>query len=283
MKTKNRLLALLFLIMATFVANAQESIGFIDSLRLKNEIQHFKFNSLEMSAPQSNRDVMYRMLIPQPKLQTYRVQPEAMRLKDDYFPVFPVSKMPISYGEYSVGGVIRQFGKGALIGSGSQENMISMGTLNTASFGYMHQFNPRLSTTFTVNTSKFSAPAKFNQSVGASGGMRYKLTDNITLNTFGSYDYNLNARLSIVNFGGSAEFDIIDKFGIEGGVQTFYDNWSNRWQTMPIVKPYYKISDDCKIGFDFGPIIQETIRSAIMKGHDNGGPTIMPPRMGFGR
>lgn len=215
-----------------------------------------------------------------PKLQPYKVRPEAIRLNDVYNPVFNVSTLPYNYGEYKVGGVIRQFGREALIGSGSQTNMIGLGISNTATLGYMHAFNRRLTGSLSLTTVKFSAPHLFNQSIGVAGDMRYRLSDRITLNTFGNYDYNLNMRMTMIHLGGSAEFDLMDHFGIEAGAQTFYDNWNRHWQTMPIVRPYYKISDDFKIGFDVGPIIQESIRNAIIKNRYDKVPAIKPPKMG---
>lgn len=232
---------------------------------------------MRLSVPTKSRNLLYRYSIPLPEIPTYKVQPEAMTLKNDYNPVFPTGKTIVTYGEYNVGGVIRQIGKGAIIGSGSQDNLIGLGVLNSASIGYMHQFNPRLKMEWNVNTTKFSSPGYFNQSVGLSGNLRYKLADRLTLNTFGSYDKDLSTKFAVYNFGASVEMDATEKFGLEAGAQTFYDNWSRRWQTMPIVRPYYKISDDCKIGFDFGPIIKDAIQNAVMKGGNNYGPTIMPP------
>ncbi len=207
------------------------------------------------------------------------INEKAVSISDTYNPAFPISRQSLTYGEYDVSGVILRTRKGIVVGSGKQENMISLGIVNNASISYIHSFNPRLTATVSATTTKFSAPYMFNQSIGGSGLLRYRLSDRVILNAFGSYNFNINSRISYYNFGGSAEIDIIGRFGLEAGIQTYYDNFSNHWETLPIVSPYYRINEDCKIGFDFGPILKDVLHKSFIKVGGKGNPTIAPPKL----
>ena len=57
-------------------------------------------------------------------------------------------------------------------------------------------------------------------------------------------------------------YDITDKFGMEVGAQRYYNSAINKWETDPIIAPYYKINK-VNIGMDFGGIAKEVIRGLI--------------------
>jgi hypothetical protein len=64
-------------------------------------------------------------------------------------------------------------------------------------------------------------------------------------------------------------------FGVDAGVRTGYDPLTGRW-TTPIVQPFIKIGD-AKLGIDIGPMIQEALRNANGKGHNDAGNPIPKP------
>jgi hypothetical protein len=244
---------------------------------MKKELSFLRFNELQLEPPSMPRGMLFKYYNPLPEKITYTVRPEATKLNNDYYPVFPTGKTLVTMGEYSVGGPIVNFDNGAIIGSGYQQNLIMLGVQNMASIGYQHYFSRKLTSTINLSTVKFSAPGYFTQSIGLSVMNNYKIDTKLTLNVFGSYEHDLRTKLALQNYGASLDMDIVGKWGVEGGVQTYYDNFSRRWETMPIVKPYFKLSEDCKLGIDFGPAIKQGIQNMIMKKSQNYGPTIPPP------
>ena len=75
-----------------------------------------------------------------------------------------------------------------------------------------------------------------------------------------------------------ARRQLTDRFGVEVGAQTFYNSLTGRWETLPIVAPYYKFNK-FKLQMDFGPIWFELIRGAIQK-HRGGGGGCVGARVG---
>ena len=54
-----------------------------------------------------------------------------------------------------------------------------------------------------------------------------------------------------------------ERFGLGLGAQHYYNMNMGKWETDPIVLPYFKLNNGGKIGFDVGGIIKETIKQAI--------------------
>lgn len=65
-------------------------------------------------------------------------------LKEELRIPYHINPSPLFRGDYSTGGVLRQFPHGAVFGSGSQTSVPGIGRFNNASLGYQHIFNDRL-------------------------------------------------------------------------------------------------------------------------------------------
>lgn len=169
---------------------------------------------------------------------------------------------PVFKGEYNVAGTIKQFDRGALVGAGRQTNLLSIGKINTAKFAYYHQFNDRLLMNAGIGTTVFSGYRSTNQSIDLSGLLSYKLQDKLTFHTFGSYSQSISSNFKSYQYGASMSYDITDKFGMEVGAQRYYNSAINKWETDPIIVPYYKFKK-VNIGMDFGGIAKEVIRGLI--------------------
>ena len=108
--------------------------------------------------------------------------------------------------------------------------------------------------------------------------MSYHLSNHLSLHLFGSYDtgnpYNPYGR----QWGGSLDWQITDRFGVEGGVRRSYNAVTGRWETLPIVAPYYNFNGKFRLQIDAGPLIQQLIRGAVYGREGRGNPTIAPPK-----
>ena len=86
--------------------------------------------------------------------------------------------------------------------------------------------------------------------------------------------------MSTDRYGATMSLDMSDRFGMEVGVQRYYDAMRGRWETVPVAIPYYRF-EKFKLGLDVGGILYELLRNVVFdnRGGDfGGGPTIRPPR-----
>ena len=161
------------------IANAQESVTFPDSAK----------HSLIQPETPFIPELQYEELLSQPELPP--VVPDFAPVtfkyaKERYQPVFLTDQTPYHYGEYRVSGVIRSFSNGALIGYGSQENWIGVGTFNTAAIGYIHNFSDRLTINTYLEAGKISIPRNINNSLTLRSSVSYRITDRLSLTGFGN-------------------------------------------------------------------------------------------------
>jgi hypothetical protein len=130
-------MCLLFLAISSQIA-AQEDVKRIarDSLRVETGIQEEISLSLppvdEISGvplPQSAvSDSLFRLSLDKPLVPPYYINPS-----------------PMFRGDYSTGGVLREFHHGILYGTGGQTTLPGIGRMNEVSLGYMHRFNSQWS------------------------------------------------------------------------------------------------------------------------------------------
>jgi hypothetical protein len=178
-------------------------------------------------------------------------------------PIYQSDASPLFLWEYNVSGVIKQFKRGAITGAGSQDALINLGTINKVRIAYYHQFSDKLWMDVGVNATKMSGARFSNQFFGASGSFSYQPQERLTLNTFGSYAFSTFSGLTTYQYGGSVAYDITKKVGLEIGVQRQYNSFNNNWETLPIIKPYYKINKRVALEMDFGGVLHEVGRQLI--------------------
>ena len=205
-------------------------------------------------------------------------------LKEELRIPYHINPSPLFRGDYSTGGVLRQFHHGAVFGSGSQTSVPGIGRFNNASLGYQHIFNDRLSLQLRANAMKINMSHITGQAFSTAGRLTYRASDRVAFNVFGSYDIGNSYGMSTNSYGATMSLDMSERFGVEVGAQRYYDAMRGGWQTVPVVIPYYRF-EKFKLGLDVGGIIYEILRSAVFDnrggGDFGGGPTIRPPKFSF--
>ena len=187
-------------------------------------------------------------------------------------------------GDYSTGGAMWLLEPGYIVGRGEQRSVPGIGRFNAAALGWQGRLNDRLTLQVMADAVKMNTARFTGQSFGLSAQMVYKAQDRLYFRTFGGVGFGDFTARPDYGFGGTVGMGFTDRFGVEVGAQTFYNSLTGRWETLPIVAPYYKFNK-FKLQMDFGPILFELIRGAIQKhrggGGGSGGPTIMPDVPGF--
>lgn len=99
--------------------------------------------------------------------------------------------------------------------------------------------------------SKYSIYGNQFNDIGFNGNMSFRLNDRFRLNTFGQYSVYGNKKHMVggnfpgmfpqSNYGGSFEYKINDKFGIEAGMVRELDPMTGKWKNRPFIAPvFYK-------------------------------------------
>ena len=202
-------------------------------------------------------------------------------LKDEIRLPYQVNPSLLYRGDFSTSGIMKQFSNGEIFGSGGQTSVPGIGRFNDASLGYRHMFNDRLSLQLGVNAMKINMSHITGQAFGTSGRLTYRTSDRVAFNVFGSYSIGNSYGMGTHSYGASMSLDMSDRFGMEVGAQRYYNSMSGRWETVPVVIPYYRF-EKFTLGLDVGGILHELLRNVIFDtrgGECGGGPTIGPPRI----
>lgn len=160
--------------------------------------------------------------------------------------------------DFHAQGSIMQFKNGMVVGSGMRNEIVGVGDVNSAQISYQHRFNNHLFSSISINAAKIEIPHFQDNVFGASGSFFYVPQDNLRFKVFGSYSVSPFSKFTTYNYGGSVSFDMSERFGTEVGVQRFYDPIQKRWETVPIVVPYYKFNK-ITVGMDVGGILYEIL------------------------
>lgn len=180
-------------------------------------------------------------------------------------------------GDYSTGGIWKQFPHGTLSGSGKQTSVPGIGRINNASLSYQHAFNQQLALQLSVDAMKMNKAHFTGQAFSTSGALLYRPAERVALKLFGTYDIGDPYGMSTHSYGATVAFDMSERFSLEMGVQRYYDAMRGRWETVPVMIPSYRF-EKFTLGLDIGGILYEILRSTVFDNQRSGSPTITPPR-----
>lgn len=244
-----------------FCVSAQE-----EGLRLPADTSSVRVPPIFPSAPFSVAPMSYGFS-PQP----VEVQSAGSRFRAPQLPVVPFHRTQAPYlrGSYATDGVLRALPRGAFYARGRQEVMPMWGRVNEAAVGYAHRFNQRLMLQAEVYATQVGLARFAGQSFGAAGNLVYRAADRLSFRAFGSVDGGMAPGLRSYHYGASLSVDMGERFGLELGVRRYYDPLSGRWETLPIVVPYYKWGKGA-LGFDVGGILYQLLDGLIRDSRGGG-------------
>ena len=189
-----------------------------------------------------------------------------------------------SLGSNYAAGSIATWQGGGVFASSSMNTFPGMGNIATGSVSLFQDFG-RFSITGSITGTKYHLDNRLYNNYGVSGQLSYRLNDRLTLNAFGSYQhggglYHSMAAMPYMarsNYGATIGVQMSDKFSMEMGAQRYYDPYSHKWITMPILIPQININGS-KFGIDVGGLLFQVLHSLL---HDyTGGQQYGPADMG---
>lgn len=264
-------ICLLLAFVPQLLSAQEDSVCFIrDSIQIQPEFNESLFSPFELpsenSAPSSMFHPEHSYSLPDFSLK------ESLRLP------YQTNPSLLFRGDYSTSGVLRQFPHGMLFGSGGQTSVPGIGRFNNASLGYQHAFNQRVTLQLGVDAMKINMIHSTGQAFSTSGALRYQASDRVAFKVFGSYAIGNTYGMDTHRYGATMSLDMSERFGMEVGVQRYYDAYRGRWETVPVVIPYYNF-DKFKLSLDVGGILYEILRNTVFDNRGgSGGATIAPPR-----
>lgn len=191
---------------------------------------------------------------------------------------FSLSPTLLYKGDFYTSGSLLRYRTGQIWLEGEQNSLPGIGRINEASALWSQQLTSHLSLQASVVATQLHMEFFHRHVLQLKAQMCYRLTDRLTFHLFGSYDtgnpYNPYGR----QWGGSLDWQITPRFGIEGGVRRNYNAVTGRWETLPIAAPYYHFGSNFRLQIDTGPLILQFLKGAIYGHEDRSNPTIAPPK-----
>ncbi len=170
-------------------------------------------------------------------------------------------------------GVITLMGEGYLGGYSSRQAFPAMG--NTASAGiYITQpVGESLTVTAGLEGSKYHFDRSAWNDFGFWGSASYRINETLSLKAFGQYyvnpTYHSMASMAMTQstgYGAALGIKVSDNVSVDVGAQRYYDAFSGKWRTVPIVAPTVKVWGQ-PVSIDFGGLIYDMLKSLINDYH----------------
>lgn len=156
--------------------------------------------------------------------------------------------------DHRVSGILKNYRHGTLYGAGGHNSLPGISTLNYARMGYARVLNDKVSVDVQLHATKWRSRGTGDYVLGSSGVFMYRINDSMRFNAFGSYFIQPSFGYRTYDFGGTLTVDITDRFGAEIGVRRRYESLYGKWETIPVLKPYYKFNK-FTLGADVGEIM----------------------------
>ncbi len=174
---------------------------------------------------------------------------------------------------------------GTLYATGGEMHLPGMMAINSGALHFNHDFGP-LEVSLFGSATKYGFFRGLETSWGFGGSLSYRFSDRWSITVFGSYATatgimppGMLGYVDVPRFGGYVDYRFADRWGIRVGAQSYRTSTNGRWETQPIVMPYFKINDKADIGIDVGGILYQVLMQTAgdKLGWNRGNPTMPRP------
>ncbi len=179
-------------------------------------------------------------------------------------------------------GQIAAWTHGGLTGFTSSQSMPGMMAIESGRLS-VHQNIGDFTFSLYGEADKYGFYHGLQTSLGVGASMSYDINDRFGITMFGSYYTPVRAMhpamagyVNIPTFGGFVDYRISNRWGVQVGAKSYRSMMTQRWETQPIVMPYFRLSKNKSIGVDLGGILYQVMRTTGGKRHI-GNPTLPPP------
>lgn len=228
--------------------------------------------------PSFTQSLDYRMV--DNALWTERHERAAMSFMPDHNTYSQPSHEPFRFrmdpygGNWARGGVIAVVGRGYVSGSSAFTAMPGLGNVGSASVGITQLLGDNVTLTAGLSGNKYHMGREAWNSYGVWGKASWQLSDVFTLNAFGQYYANQQFHsvaampfLQDTRYGGTLGIKMSETVSLDVGAQRYYDVYTGRWRTVPIVAPTVKLMGQ-PISFDAGGLLYQIFDSLLGRGRN---------------
>ncbi len=186
--------------------------------------------------------------------------------------------------DFSQGGTISSWQNGFITGESSRVTMPGLMSTQNAYIGVVQRMG---NFTFSggLSADRYLLSRGIKTQFGISGSLTYDFNDNFSATVFGQYYTNQSfySMAAMPYFGRSAFGGYLtfmgSRVGLSLGVERYYDAFSGRWVTSPIVTPRVKFSEKFVVDIPVGEYLKTFVDNKFFGGGRKGNPTIMPGNM----
>ena len=187
---------------------------------------------------------------------------------------------PYAY-DFNRSGVVTSWKNGFLMGYGSRTTMPVLMSNQNVSFSAVQNVG---NFTFTggVSADRYFMWRNTRTMFGFNGSVTYNFSDNVSATVFGRYYtgqsyYTMGAMPYMGSSGYGGFFSFMgNTFGMDVGVERYYDSFAGRWVTSPIITPKIKFSEKFTLALPVGGLVKELFDDYVLKNNKKQGPMIMP-------
>ncbi len=165
------------------------------------------------------------------------------------------------FTDQSSTGVITRFDNNFIVGSGDFSTLPLIGTIRSANIFYIYT-SGKWTVSAGISASKYNLVPGVYNNFGFSGVLNYAVNEKLSFSVFGSYYTNNSFHsaaalpyLSNSRYGASMSMAFDEKIGLTLGAQRYYDPFSGRWITAPIIAPSFKIGKSV-LEIDLGGLLR---------------------------
>lgn len=170
-----------------------------------------------------------------------------------------------------------------MYGMNTYDTYYGLGAMRKTAVGWTYTWNEKWTLDVSLAAAKYAFDAGMGNRFAVSGSLSYSFSDYISAYLFGNfmpvYDLHSPALIPYMgysNFGGAVSFSS-EYVGIDVGVERYWDPFTGKWMTQPIVMPFVNINGQ-KMGFDVGRLLQDVFRSVLINASEN---NALPPPSDF--
>jgi len=197
------------------------------------------------------------------------------------------TRMPVFAFVPGVADIV-SWGSGGVYASGSRENLPGLMGIESGALNFRQQIGAFTLTMFG-SAVKYGYFRGLSTSYGFGGELSYRINDNLGITLFGAYyspagisQAAMMGNVNVSTFGGYVDWRFHEHWGVKVGARSYRSvAYGGRWETLPVVTPYYRTSGGAEFGVDLGGILYEVVRNASGKKWGGyGNPTIGRPDFG---
>ncbi|MCQ2288733.1 MAG: hypothetical protein MJZ74_06505 [Muribaculaceae bacterium] len=172
---------------------------------------------------------------------------------------------------YSRSGMMMLGDGSLLVGAGSFQAMPALGNVGHASLAWYKPLGDRLMVGVGMTGNKYHFDRNAWNDYGFNANASFKLSDRFSLKAWGQYylnqRYHTMAAMPFMassNYGASVDMKLSSLVGLELGAQRYYDPYSGRWKTVPVIAPSINVNGQ-PLSIDFGGLVGSLIESLVDK------------------